>query len=232
MASAIHQCASHGDYLAYQFKRRWSGCQYCVEERKLPYPYQQHLNPSVSNYKYAQDDELADIPESHRYSRFANFHPGSPEAEKTLQFCRNYVSQFNLNWQTKSDLVFCGGTVSGKTHLALAIAHELHAQGRYVRYTTANKVRTTTTESAHLLAELTHAELLILDDVDAPTSPAKEECQLKQIITTRHQLNKPSLIITRLEITQLSQLLGHDLTDKLTSRGGTIIRFLSLFPNP
>ena len=130
----------------------------------------------------------------------------TPSLRKTFEICRDYADGFSL---TSSDLLLCGATGLGKTHLSTAIAKRVIDKGYRVVYESMlNVVDAFHHDQKFSTKEPTtgrffDAELLILDDVGAELPGAFATTVLYQIINTRQNKRLPTVISTNLLANEL-----------------------------
>jgi DNA replication protein DnaC len=125
-------------------------------------------------------------------------------------------------------LVLTGGSGSGKTHLAAAIANDCIAQGRQVLFMVVSDLLDHLRASYdaddgelsfdRLFDQVRNAPLLVLDDIDAvaPTAWAKEK--LFQVINHRYNAMLPTVYTTSERPQQLEERLATRLCDEALSR--------------
>ncbi len=155
----------------------------------------------------------AGIPARYRGATFENFklHGSAVEQEQRLgarRRAQQYVERFlsEEGGFAESGLIFVGATGVGKTHLAVAVLKELIARygvrGRFVDFTALLFEIQSTFEpgsalgKSSVLAPVTDAEVLVLDDLGAqkPSSWVNEILYL--VLNTRYGQKLPTLFTT------------------------------------
>ena len=127
--------------------------------------------------------------------------------EKILNYAKQYAATFEKN--SDSILMF-GNTGLGKTHLSLAIANEVLKKGYSVLYDSAiNILRKIESEHfsydhlSDMLDLVMDTELLILDDLGTEYETKFYSSTIYNIINTRLNRNKPTIISTNMNFKQL-----------------------------
>lgn len=158
-----------------------------------------------------------------------DYYPPGPQRQQmegVLYYCRDYAETFS---RSSHNLLLMGPTGLGKTHLSLAIADAVVAQGYAVLYGSfANfagtiereKFGQAATVGGDTLSTLLDCDLLILDDVGSEFVTPFVTALLYNIVNTRLNTGRPTIISTNLTFSQL----GETYSDRITSRlGGAYI---------
>ena len=137
-----------------------------------------------------------------------------------LQFCMDYSQSFNLH---SKSIFMCGETGLGKTHLGLAIANKVIANGFSVEYGSAQNIFGTLEKEYFSRKEdekgryenlILNTDLLIIDDLGAEFSTAFTVASLYNIVNTRLLADKPVIISTNIS----SEEMESKYTRRITSR--------------
>ena len=141
--------------------------------------------------------------------------------EKILNYAKQYAATFEKN--SDSILMF-GNTGLGKTHLSLAIANEVLKKGYSVLYDSAiNILRKIESEHfsydhlSDMLDLVMDTELLILDDLGTEYETKFYSSTIYNIINTRLNRSKPTIISTNMNFPQLSNRYDERVTSRLSS---------------
>lgn len=188
------------------------------------------LRELLRNLAYESLGSASDI-QNCRFDNFRlDYYPAQPTGkysivprramEKVLSVCREYARGFSLRSES---LLLCGGTGLGKTHLSLAIAHEVIRAGFGVVYTTSpnlldklqnQQFSRTQTADEDWQALALDCDLLIIDDLGAEFSTSFTVAALYNLINSRMIGGRPTIISTNLDETVLRERYG----DRVLSR--------------
>ena len=179
---------------------------------------------------------LAHLFETQRFDTFVlDYYRQDPRVYRLMQkyweMCRDFAKRFDGN--TRENLLLCGATGLGKTHLSTAIAGEVVQKGYDVLYESAPNLlsayeaerfgRSLTASVADTSRYLT-CDLLIIDDLGAELSNNFTVGVLYNLINTRIVSRKPTIISNNLT----SDEIRARYTDRIASRlfgEYTIMRF-------
>lgn len=140
------------------------------------------------------------VDEKFHESTFERFVARTPEDQRVLHICKNYVEHFDEMLMHNAGLLFYGSTGTGKTFAASCIANAL--MERRVPVLVTSIVRLTANVFGDdlnvLLYRMNTARLLVLDDLGAERdTPTKAE-QVFSAIDARYAAKKPMIITTNL----------------------------------
>ena len=138
-----------------------------------------------------------------------------------LEFTKQYAETFNN--QSKSILMF-GETGLGKTHLSLAIANVVLKNGYSVIYDSAiNILRSIEKEhfnreyNSEMIDLVMNTDLLILDDLGTEYVTPFYTATIYNIINTRLNCGKPSIISTNLDLEGIAQRYDRRVMSRIVS---------------
>lgn len=141
--------------------------------------------------------------------------------EEIYQFCRSYAENFRPD---SRGIFMIGDTGLGKTHLSLAIAQGVIAKGFTVAYGSAQDFLRTVEEEhfgrapdQDTLEGLLDVDLLILDDLGAEFPSPFNLATVYNLINTRCNRRKPTIISTNLTAQELEQKYSHRVVSRLFS---------------
>ncbi len=138
---------------------------------------------------------------------------------QNFNFCRNYANNFSLNSES---LFFFGKTGLGKTFLSSCIAKKTLQDGFNVAFgSLLDFLRSIENEHfgravGDTLDVLINSDLLILDDLGSEFQTAFTESTLYDIINSRINLNKPTIISTNLSAGELNDRYNERIVSRIT----------------
>lgn len=126
-----------------------------------------------------------------------------------LEYCKNYAEDFD---EHSGSLYFHGATGLGKTHLSLAIANVVAANGYNVIYGSAQSLLSglekeyfSYNNPREFEKKLLDCDLLIIDDLGSEFSTQFTLTQIYEVINQRLNLSKPTIISTNLSDQELEK---------------------------
>lgn len=139
-----------------------------------------------------------------------------------VDYCRDYAEEFSSN--SGENMLFCGTTGLGKTHLSTSVAKIVIDRGYDVVYETAQKIfddfesekfsRNYSDTRSSLTDRYFDCDLLIIDDLGTEMSTQFTVSCLYNLINTRINNEKSMIISTNLEKEKLRERYA----DRITSR--------------
>jgi DNA replication protein DnaC len=232
----VRQCLIHGDYTSLLIRGEWSGCVECAKAAELA-----AINAANGEWRkelkarmWAKKLQRAAIPEKFADRTLDSYVPTIPGEEKALAMARRYVESFDEVSKLGSCLLFLGKVGTGKTHLAIGIAHEVMAMGKqavFVRVKRAVEMvqetygRSATQTKEQVLRDFIDADLLILDEGGYQRGTDDEKLILFDIINGRYENSRPTIITSNLDAPGLKDAIGERSFDRLREGGGKLVQF-------
>lgn len=139
---------------------------------------------------------------------------------------KDYIDNLKDNLEMGKCIVMCGGVGTGKTHLAVSVAHEAMAQGKTAVYTTVSnlilKIRDTwgTGKTMEMVDTFASADLLILDEVGVQAGTENEKNILFDVLNARYSDMKATIVLSNLTQSDVAKYLGLRVWDRLKENGG------------
>ncbi|WP_407704522.1 ATP-binding protein [Winslowiella arboricola] len=213
-----------------------SECPSCLKEKlaKLESDEAEYF----SRRKASEIDRLMDallLPERFSKSTLDNYEPVNSDAAQCLKLCKAYAAKWPDRLKQGGGLVMCGKPGTGKNHLALAIAkHVITEHQSSAMFTTALRVarmfKSTWSKNAErseheVITAYTDPHLLIIDEVGVQFGSDAEKMILFEIINTRYERMKPTILISNLPKDELSAFIGERVIDRMNDGGGCTLAF-------
>ena len=170
----------------------------CQEEEMAREKAEQERQRELDRVRELAAYSLVD--ERFHESTFDRFVAETPEDQRVLRICRNYVEHFDEMLENNAGLLLFGGPGTGKTFAASCIANALMA--RRVPVLVTSIVRLTANmfgdDLNELLYRMNTARLLVLDDFGAERFTDFKAEQIFTVIDARYAAKKPMIITTNL----------------------------------
>lgn len=230
-------CADHGEYTATQTPiKTWTGCPAC-REIEVKHSDEERRTQEARDWQDRRAKHLlgrAAIPPRFADRRLSNYLPQCEQAKRALDVAQDYATNFPKMLKAGSGLILCGGVGTGKTHLAIGIAHEIMEQDHSPVFTSVmgavRAVKETYSRDAEMserdaIQSFIKPDLLILDEVGVQFGSDTEKLILFEIINGRYEAVKPTIVISNLAKDALMQFIGERSFDRLREGGGRLVAF-------
>jgi len=175
------------------------------------------------------------LPQRFAHATLDNYEAVNPEAARCLKLCKAYAAKWPDRRKQGGGLVMCGKPGTGKNHLALAIAqHVINEHQHGAMFTTALRVarafKSTWGKNAErteydVIHAYTDPDLLIIDEVGVQFGSESEKLILFEVINTRYEQMKPTILISNLPLEELSAFIGERVIDRMNDGGGCTLAF-------
>ena len=232
-------CSKHGYYVSTNYiGDYWTECPECMtlvkkkreNEEKLKYIA---LAEERQQRRWAAKVGSAAIPERFKDRTLDSYVAKTSGQQKALAFATEYAENFDLVLKEGRSAIFVGKVGTGKTHLAIGIALSIMQQQRSALFVTVQRLIRRVKDSWHTKEEtesqvidvFASPYLLVLDEVGVQFGSEFEKQVLFDVLNTRYENRKPSILLSNIPKEQLSDYLGERVTDRLRENGGKVIGF-------
>ncbi|MBU2821530.1 ATP-binding protein [Acidithiobacillus caldus] len=230
------ECPTHGPYESrksrFAGKEIWTGCPACVAEVGAKQARAQELARRDAARKKVM--ERAAIPPRFANRTLENFSAECEGQRRALLIATAFAEGFGDALVNGRSMIFCGAPGTGKTHLAVGIAHAVIAKGYTAVFTTAmdaiRSVRETYRKGSdkterEVITQFALADLTILDEVGSQLDTNAEKVTLFDLINRRYLDMKPTILISNLTLREVERYIGERAFDRLRENGGQAVVF-------
>jgi len=232
-------CSEHGAYTSTNFiGEHWTVCPKCMmiqrdKEAKEQLAADEKLRQERIASKWKAKITGAAIPERFKDRTLESYVAKTSGQKKALAFATEYAKNFDLVLKEGRSAIFVGKVGTGKTHLAIGIALSIMQQQRSALFVTVQRLIRRVKDSWHTKEEtesqvvdvFASPDLLVLDEVGVQFGSEFEKQVLFDVLNTRYENRKPSILLSNIPKEQLSDYLGERVTDRLRENGGKVIGF-------
>lgn len=179
--------------------------------------------------------DILDIPNRFLSCTLQNYEPVNDDAKRALRVCQAYANKWPERLQKGGGLVMCGKPGTGKNHLAFGIArHAITEHQSSATFTTALKIareykstwsKGSTRTEDEVIRFFTKPDLLIIDEVGVQFGSDAEKLIMFEIINTRYERMKPTILISNQTKDELSAFIGERVIDRMSDGGGCTLSF-------
>ena len=230
------KCSKHGAYTSTNFVGdHWTECPQCTRikrDKRIKERDKQEAKEREQR-KWAAKIGSAAIPERFKNRTLESYVAKTSGQQKALAFATEYAENFDLVLREGRSAIFVGKVGTGKTHLAIGIALSIMQQQRSALFVTVQRLIRRVKDSWHTKEEtesqvvdvFASPDLLVLDEVGVQFGSEFEKQVLFDVLNTRYENKKPSILLSNIPKEQLSDYLGERVTDRLRENGGKVIGF-------
>lgn len=217
-------CSEHGEYEStghfFNGKTMWSHCPECCKK--------------LDDIEIKKEIAIPWITKRRENMRLETYQTETDQQKAIMNRIKKYVANFKRVLELGTCLCLAGSPGTGKTHLATAIGYAVMKSGYKVEYTrmydlmrkiknTYSRESTITEDS--IISNLMVFDLLIIDEVGLKTLTETEVTLMHQIIDTRYEAVKPTIIVSNLNEKELELNLGERAMDRIYENHGTVFEF-------
>ena len=226
-------CELHGDYAdKCFFNQWWRGCPVC-NKNKVDSLAEKNKEISDEQERIKLKKRVAEscIPERFITRTLSTYQADDKNDRqvRVLSFCTEYAENFSDHKKTGLSFLMLGLPGTGKTHLSIGIALEIMKQGRSAVFTSASRMLRAVKDTYHkesqfsekqVLAVYETCDLLILDEVGVQTGSDYEKNIIFDVINSRYENVRPTIILSNLSIDECKLYLGERVFDRMREGGG------------
>lgn len=226
-------CEIHGGFESkHVFGDIYSTCPICSElEAELAKKAKAESDHSFWMSRVSQ----AGVPERFRDRTLENYIADTPEQRRALEFSIEFASKFDEVLKTGRSAMFVGRPGTGKTHLATGILRSvLQPEHRTGMFTTVQRAMrrikdtwakgSSETESKAIWS-LSSPDLLVLDEIGVQFGSEFEKQTMFDVLNERYERRKPVLLLSNLDVKEVSVFLGERIMDRLREDASKLIVF-------
>jgi len=164
--------------------------------------------------------------------KFDSYKPTNEKAKNILEKCEIYAATFDRNLSLGASLILLGLPGTGKNHLAAAICTEILNQEYTALHTTVMKmirrVKSTWSREAEeteqrAILSFCEPDLLVIDEVGVQFGSETEKLLLTEIINERYERVRPTILISNLNMKNLTEVLGERVVDRFRDAGEVLV---------
>lgn len=242
-------CHKHGGYTQYSksiggsdvfgkrpFLETKTRCPACIsneiEELKESF---KATAEKIKNYKIEKLFIESGITKRFEHATFDNYVAVNQNAERNLKICQAYADKWLDRLKNGGGMVMMGLFGTGKNHLATAIAKQIIENHQHsVVITSVMKIARDFKSSWDkdsgysedgVIDYFAKPHLLIIDEVGVQFGSNTEKLVLFEIINSRYEDMKPTILISNEPRDKLAEFVGERIIDRMTEGGGCELVF-------
>jgi len=236
-------CEQHGNFIDIHHSGKgkisegWKGCPACAEERhqERMRREEQERQLQMARQRAERFVAQAGIPKRFTGKGFNDYQPVNGKASAILRKIRDYSDVLASGEHDGRSLILLGNVGNGKTHLGCGLLADNIRRtckpGRYVTF--AELVRDVKgswrKDSGYTEQDVydrfAKPALIVLDEVGMQNFTEFEQTVAYEAINARYLEEKPTVVITNLPASELSNCLGERVVDRLRENGGKALDF-------
>lgn len=169
----------------------------------------------------------------HRYIglTFDDYKPVNEKAKLVKNECIEYTDSFTRN--SGANMLFIGSPGTGKNMIAAIIGQELFKNGISSLHTTAMKLvrsikdtwRNNNASEQDAINAFISPDLLVIDEIGVQFGSSTEQLFLTEVINDRYNLRRPTILISNLKLSQLTEIMGERVIDRFYDDGSKFLVF-------
>ena len=233
-------CPEHGDYESTNiFAGKWTMCPRCADigiaRREVEEAAQAEIARKAGEAtRWEEKLGCAGIPLRFRDRTLSSYDAATTGQVKALKFAHEYADGFDAVLASGRSAVLVGKPGTGKTHLAVGVALAIMERSHTAVFTTTMKALRRIKETwgagsgeseSEAIDTFVFPDLLILDEVGLQHGSDTERLLLFDILNSRYELRRPTLLLSNLTLEEVKAYLGERIFDRMREDGGRVIAF-------
>lgn len=205
-------------------------CLQCETEKRKK---REELERHARNLRKAK--ECLKLPKKLQSYSFNSYNP-SKKSSEIFKNCIEYVE----NWPDVGGILMLGGVGTGKTHLAVSICKDLCDKAVCCKLTTVNRIirdvrsswggkrvedefgRGSNVTEEMVIENYVNYGLLVIDEIGSQYGSDSERIIINEIINDRYEMDRPTIIIGNVSISEANKILGTRVIDRIKDNGNVM----------
>lgn len=236
-------CEAHGDFVNVHYSGNgkhsegWSGCPECaaVEHERKSQEQERERQAELYRDRIERTVQNSGIPPRFMGKAFENFEVVNQKAAAHLKKVREYAELVSGSDHGGRCLLMLGKVGNGKTHLGCAlIAHAIRQTGDACHYWTFSELvrvvkgsfnKGSTYTEQDVYNDFARPRLVVLDEVGMQNFTEFEQAVAYESINHRYLAQRPTVLISNLQASDLPLCVGERVVDRLREGGGKALDF-------
>ena len=162
---------------------------------------------------------------------FSDYKPTCGKATKILSECQNYVDTFEAT--SGCNVLMIGSPGTGKNMMAAIIGQEIIKRDFSFFHITAMKLvrhikdswRNKEVSEQEVINSFVSPSLLVIDEIGVQFGSPTEQLFLTEVINDRYEKRRPTILISNLKLSQLTEVMGERVIDRFYDDGSKLFVF-------
>lgn len=227
------KCGNIKDHITIPFDgSRISFCGYCNREREIKEEETRRAAAKkAAEMAITKKLEQCNIGQRFRGMTFADYKPTCEKSRRVLAQCQEYVAAFKP--ESGCSVMMIGSPGTGKNMLSAIIGQEIVKMGHSSLHTTAMKLvrkikdtwRNKEESEQDAIDMFVAPALLVIDEIGVQFGSQTEQLFLTEVINERYERRKPTILISNLRMSQITEIMGERVIDRFYDDGSKMMIF-------